>query len=169
MIPAGGTFERTSSNLSDLGLDEMAALLPGYMRMVAEGERDFCGALCEMTAAEAAAKRAKSLDRRMRNAGFPFVKSLADFDFDFQPSVPRAIVEELATLRFVEQAENVILAGSSGVGKTHIAVALGGEAVKAGKEDRLVDCARLIADLKQSADHGTLRRRLKYYAIPRCS
>lgn len=163
-MSAGGTFERTSSNLSDLGLDEMAALLPGYMRMVAEGERDFCGALCEMTAAEAAAKRAKSLDRRMRNAGFPFVKSLADFDFDFQPSVPRAIVEELATLRFVEQAENVILVGSSGVGKTHIAVALGGGAVKAGKEVRFVDCARLIADLKQSADHGTLQRRLKYYA-----
>lgn len=40
-MSAGGTFERTSSNLSDLGLDEMAALLPGYMRMVAEGERDF--------------------------------------------------------------------------------------------------------------------------------
>lgn len=164
MITAGGAFERASANLSDLGLDEMAALLPGYMRMVAEGERDFCGALCEMTAAEAAAKRAKSLDRRMRNAGFPFVKSLADFDFDFQPSVPRAIVEELATLRFVEQAENVILVGSSGVGKTHIAIALGGGAVKAGKEVRFVDCARLIADLKQSADHGTLQRRLRYYA-----
>lgn len=164
MITAGGAFERASANLSELGLDEMAALLPGYMRMVAEGERDFCGALCEMTAAEAAAKRAKSLDRRMCNAGFPFVKTLGDFDFDFQPSVPRAIVEELAALRFVEQAENVILVGSSGVGKTHIAIALGAEAVKAGKEVRFVDCARLIADLKQAADHGTLERRLRYYA-----
>lgn len=57
------------------------------------------------------------------------MKGLADFDWDFQPSVPRARIEELATLRFIERAENVLLVGSPGVGKTHLAVAVGIEAV----------------------------------------
>ena len=72
-------------------------------------------------------------------------------------------VEELATLRFLEDAENVLLIGSSGVGKTHIAIALGIEAVRAGREVRFVDCARLIEDLRDAHKRGILKNRLKYY------
>ena len=147
-----------------LRLDEMAATLPGYMRMVAAGERDFCGALLEMTEAEVARKAESALSRRVRAAGFPYVKTLADFDFSFQPSVPKAAVEELATLRFLEDAENVPLVGSPGVGKTHLAVALGAEAVKARKEVRFVDCAKLVSDLRDAAKLGTLDKRIRYYA-----
>ena len=92
-----------------------------------------------------------------------FRRALADFDWDFQPSVPRGKVEEPATLRFLEDAENVLLIGSSGVGKTHIAVALGIEAVRAGREVRFVDCARLIEDLRDAHKRGILKNRLKYY------
>ena len=100
----------------------------------------------------------------MRAAGFPYVKTLADFDFDFQPSVPKARVEELATLRFLETGENVLLVGSPGVGKTHNAVALGVEAVRARKEVRFVDCAGLVDDLARADRLGTLAKRIKYYA-----
>lgn len=99
--------------------------------------------------------------------GVPYVKGLADFDWDFQPSVPRAEIEELATLRFVERAENVLLVGSPGVGKTHLAVALGIEAVRAGREVRFVDCARLVEDLEDASSRGILKKRLKYYAHSR--
>ena len=86
---------------------------------------------------------------------------------DLPDPVPRAEIEELATLRFVERAENVLLVGSPGVGKTHLAVALGIEAVRAGREVRFVDCARLVEDLEDASSRGILKKRLKYYAHSR--
>ena len=145
---------RARDNLSALGLHEMAAALPDYVRMVAAGERDFCSALEEMTRVEVAAREARIVRQRIRSSGFPYVKGLADFDWDFQPSVPRARVEELATLRFIERAENVLLVGSPGVGKTHLAVAIGIEAVRAGREVRFMDCARLVEDLQDAQARG---------------
>ena len=132
--------------------------------MVADGDRDFAQAMAEMTDSEVVARRERVMRQRIRSSGFPYVKTLADFDWSFQPSVPRAKVEELATLRFMDSAENVLLVGSPGVGKTHLAVALGIEAVKAGREVRFTDCARLVDDLKDAQARGILKNRLKYYA-----
>ena len=73
-------------------------------------------------------------------------------------------MDDLATLRFLDAAENVVLVGSPGVGKTHIAVALGVEAVRARKEVRFTDCAALVRDLKDASSRGILAKRLKYYA-----
>lgn len=70
--------------------------------MVAAGERGFASALEEMTRVEVAAREVRITNQRIRSSGFPYVKGLADFDWDFQPSVPRAEIEELATLRFVD-------------------------------------------------------------------
>ncbi len=105
---------RAQANLSALGLHEMAASLPDYVRMVAAGERGFASALEEMTRAEVAAREVRITNQRIRSSGSPYVKGLAGFDWDFQPSVPRAEIEELATLRFVERAENVLFVGSPG-------------------------------------------------------
>ena len=84
-------------------------------------------------------------------ANFPFVKTLADFDRSFQPSVPRGLVEQLATLRFVERGDNVVLVGSPGVGKSHLSVAIGYEAVMARKQACFADCSRLVEDLKHAS------------------
>ncbi len=67
-----------------------------------------------------------------RLARFPWVKTLEQFDFDFQPSIDRKVIRELAGASFVGRAENVVLLGPPGVGKTHLAVALGVKAVEAG-------------------------------------
>ena len=163
-IAEASPFVRAQSNLSMLKLDQMAASLPDYMRLVSEGEADFVSALAEMTAAEVGAREVRILGQRIRSSGFPYVKTLADFDWSFQPSVPRPKVEELATLRFVDRAQNALFVGSPGVGKTHLAIALGIEAVKAGREVRFMDCARLVDDLKDAQARGILKKRLKYYA-----
>lgn len=157
-------YVRAQANLSELKLDEMSAAMPDYVRMVADGERDFAQAMAEMTQSEVIARRKRIMRQRVRSSGFPYVKTLADFDWTFQPSVPRTKVEELATLRFVDLAENVLLVGSPGVGKTHLAIAIGVEAVRAGREVRFVDCAKLIEDLKDASSRGILEKRLKYYA-----
>lgn len=64
----------------------------------------------------------------------------------------------------MERAENVLLVGSPGVGKTHLATAIGIEAVRAGREVKFIDCARLVDDLKDAQARGILKKRLKYYA-----
>lgn len=163
-VDESSPYLRAQANLSELKLDEMAAAMPDYVRLVAGGERDFAQAVAEMTQAEVAARRERIMRQRIRSSGFPYIKTLADFDWSFQPSVPRAKLEELATLRFMDAAENVLLVGSPGVGKTHLAIAIGIEAVKAGREVRFCDCSRLVEDLKDASSRGILKNRLKYYA-----
>jgi DNA replication protein DnaC len=148
--------ERIRGNLEEHGHDAMASSAPEYSRLVATGAKSFPEALLEMTDAQVAAVRERDLDRRNEKASFPYVKTLRDFDFSFQPSIPRGVVEDLATLGFLDRHENVVLVGSPGVGKTHIAVALGVEAIRARKLTYFTDCQRLVSDLARAADKGQL-------------
>lgn len=159
VVVEASPYARAQNNLAALKLDRMAAALPDYMRMVSGGEMEFVSALAEMTTAEVRAKKQRVLSQRIRSSGLPCVKTLSDFDWSFQPSVPRPKIEELATLRFIDEAENVLLVGSPGVGKTHLAIALGVEAVRAGREVRFMDCARLVDDLKDAQARGILKKR----------
>lgn len=156
-------LNRLASNLEELGLDAVAPMVPDYVRLVGSGERDLVGALLEMTDAQIASKLRADDARRTRMANFPYVKTLADFDWSFQPSVPRGRIEELATLAFMERGENVVLVGSPGVGKTHLAVAIGYEAVRARRQVYFADCARLVADLESAAAKGSLDKRMRFY------
>jgi DNA replication protein DnaC len=79
-----------------------------------------------------AASRARRQRARLRFVHYPLHKTLADFDFNFQPHVDRALVAELSTLRFVEGRRSILLLGPPGVGKSHLAIALGIAATKAG-------------------------------------
>ena len=103
----------------------------GQIRVaVAEGGADLARAVAEMTQVEAGARTERITRLRIRSSGLPCVKTLADFDWTFQPSVPRPLLEEPSTLGFIERAENVLLVGSPGVGKTRLAVAIGVEAAR---------------------------------------
>lgn len=156
--------QRVRNNLEELGLDRMAATVGEHMSLVASGAKTFPESMLEMTDAQLAAVRERDLWRRVEKANFPYVKTLADFDFSFQPSVSRPVVEDLATMGFLESHGNVVLVGSPGVGKTHIAVALGVEAVRARKLTYFADCQRLVEDLKRAREKGNLERRMRFYA-----
>lgn len=160
-------LNRLSANLEALGLGAMAPMVPDYVRLVADGERDLVTAMLEMTAAQLAAKGRADDDRRIRIANFPFVKTLADFDWSFQPSVPRGTVEELATLAFLETGDNAVFVGSPGVGKTHLSVAIGYEAVMAHRQVYFADCATLVSSLKVAEEKGTLGRKWRF--LEHCS
>ena len=154
---------RLTANLEELGLEGMASSVPEYVRLVANGEKDLVGAMLELTDAQVAGKRRADDDRRVRMANFPYIKTLADFDWSFQPSVPRGLVEELATLQFLERGDNVVLVGSPGVGKSHIAIALGYEAVRSRRQVYFSDCSRLVEDLKHASAKDALARRMRFY------
>lgn len=155
--------ERARNNLEELGMDAMASSAAEYAALVASGAKTFPQALMEMTDAQVAAVRARDLDRRVEKANFPYVKTLADFDFSFQPSIDRPVVEELAALGFLERRENVVLVGSPGVGKTHLSIAIGHEAVMARKQVYFADCSRLVEDLKHASAKEALARRMRFY------
>lgn len=156
-------LNRLSANLEALGLESAAPLVPEYVRMVGDGEKDLVTALLEMTDAQLATKGRADDERRIRMANFPFVKTLADFDWSFQPSVPRGTVEELASLAFLDRGDNVVFVGSPGVGKTHLSVAIGYEAVMAHRQVYFADCAKVVSDLKAADERGTLGRRWRFY------
>ena len=77
-------------------------------------------------------KERRSVDNRIKSARFPILKSLDDFDYAFQTSVNRKKLEELASLRFIDNKENVLFLGPPGVGKTHLAIGLGAKACQTG-------------------------------------
>lgn len=90
-------------------------MLGGQIRVtVAEGGADLARAVAEMTQVEAGARTERITRLRIHSSGLPCVKTLADSDWTFQPSVPRPLLEEISTLGFMERAENVLLVGSPG-------------------------------------------------------
>lgn len=91
----------------------------------------------------------KGLESRLKQARLPWIKTLEQFDFSFQPSIDHKIVRELAGLGFVERSENIVLLGPPGVGKTHLAVALAVKAAEAGHRVLFMTLDRLDRQLQQ--------------------
>ncbi len=116
------------------------------------------------SSAEAADRRAEATLQRL--AGFPYRKSLAEFDFAFQPTVSEKQLRELAGGAYLERCENVLLLGPPGVGKSHLAVALGLEACRARHRVRFTTAQRMIAALAEAREAATYSRRLLTYTRP---
>jgi DNA replication protein DnaC len=109
---------------------------------------------------------AKQLDGRLRRACFEHRKTIEDFDFHFNPAVPKAKVIDLATCAFVERRENIILVGQTGVGKSHIAQALGQRACRAGHTVLYVTAHEMLKQLRAARADDTYDRRLLRFTTP---
>lgn len=105
-------------------------------------------------------------ERWIKNAHFPWKKSLADFDFSFQPKLNQRLIYELSSCRFIEKAENIIFLGPPGVGKTHLSIALGLEAIQKGHEVRFLTLDELI-ELADKTQHDALVRHRAFNTLLR--
>lgn len=107
------------------------------------------------------------MESRLAQARFPWVKTVEQFDFTFQPSVDRKLVRELSGLSFVDRAENVVLLGPPGVGKTHLAIALGVKAVEAGHRVLFLSLETLLSRLVRAKHENRLERQLQFLVYPK--
>ena len=115
---------------------------------------------------EIARRSSRSLQARINRAHFDEVKTLAEFDFTFNPKIPSSQVRDLATCRYLERKESVILCGPVGLGKSHIAQALGWEACARGFTVLFAKTSRMLADLGAGHLDGSWETRLRRYLKP---
>ncbi len=155
-------FNQTKQNLSFLKLDQMSLHLEEVASIVSRDKLSFTEGLNKLTNYEVDFKESRATSNMIRAAAFPFVKTIKDFDFSFQPSINEAQINEFCTLGFMEGAENIVFLGSSGVGKTHLATAIGISATKHHNITYFIKCNDLIQQLKKAKLENRLDARLKH-------
>lgn len=124
---------------------------------------DFLARLIE---GEAALRQDQARQRRIRNAGFPVLKTLEQFDFTWPTKINRLAVQNLFCLKFIEDKANAILIGGVGLGKTHLAIALGWAACQAGPRVRFATAIDIINSLSAAQKAGRLVQKLREYTRP---
>lgn len=161
------TLERAREHLQALGLVEAASVLDARLEAASKAELAYADFLADLLDAEIAVRRRRYLDTRTKLARLPFKKTLEQFEFDAQPSIDRRQIQELASLTFIPHADNVILLGPPGVGKTHLSVALGLLAIHHGFGVYFTTMHRLLEDLRVAHEERRLERRLRIYLAPK--
>ena len=168
-VPDATSYQRLREHLAYLELTAAAEHLAAELDRGLAEHASPTQVLERLLEIEVAATRARRQRARLRFAHYPVHKTLAGFDFDFQPQLDRALVAELSTLRFVEERRNVLLLGPPGVGKSHLAIGLGLKAIERGYRVLFTTAAALIAALTKAAGEGRLDDRLKIYTGPASS
>jgi len=153
--------------LEKLKMDHLDAQLETLCEQAAERDLDYKTFLTTTLEAEWQGRYQRGIETRLRQSRFPWVKTLEQFDFDFQPSLDRRQVRELAGLSFVERTHNVVILGPPGVGKTHLAVALGVKAVEAGYSVLFLTLESLMTRLVKAQHENRLERSLKQLVYPK--
>jgi DNA replication protein DnaC len=149
--------ERIVDLCEDLRLASVANSYSDLAQSVVSKSGSYVDFLEETLRAEKLHRNQRSKMAMTRMAGFPSIKTLDEFDFEFAGGVPKTTVQNLSGLAFVERNENVVLIGPSGVGKTHLAIALGYAAVQAGVKARFLSAQDLLLQLTQAHRQGNLK------------
>lgn len=156
-----------STLLEKMKLEHLADQVDAVCEQAAKRDLDFKGFLAEALETEWRGRSQRAIEARMRMARFPWLKTLDQFDFEFQPSVDRKVARELAGLSFIERTQNVVLLGPPGVGKTHLAVALGVKAVEAGYSVLFLTLETLMMRLNRARHENRLERILQQLVYPK--
>lgn len=153
--------------IDKLKMDHLSLSLDSLCEQASKSELGYREFLQEVLSAEWSGRHQKGFEGRLHQARLPWVKTIEQFDFSFQPSIDRKVVRELSGLGFVDRAENVILLGPPGVGKTHLAIALGVKAAEAGHRLLFMTLEQLITKLKRAQLENRLDRQLQQLCYPK--
>jgi DNA replication protein DnaC len=162
-MKAGASIE-LQANLKALNLPTMAHNMEGFVRQARETGIGYDEFLLNLTVAELQARSESRLNRRIREAKFPLIKTLETFDLAAVPELDIRLFRELAGEDYIKEHRNVIFLGRSGTGKTHMATALGIEACKNNFRTRFITCYGLVNELIEARQQRTLQRLLQKYS-----
>ncbi len=156
-------YNRLLNNLDTLKLYKFKEKLDVYVDLINNKQKDIIDSLYELTNFEIERLNDMAIYGCVRTANFPYQKTLDDYDFSFQPSLNKDVILEFKNLRFLENHENILFLGSPGVGKTHLATAIGMEAAKNRQITYFINCNDLISNLKKAYLENRLEDRLRLY------
>jgi len=158
--------DRIRTQLADLKMPGALEALDEVLSGVDGGTATPAEAIEQLLGAQIGLRNDRRLQAAMRSSRLPAVKTLADFDFSFQPSVKREQIDSLHDLSFLQRKENVIFLGPPGVGKTHLAISLAIAAAQSGRRVYYGALADLITSLEEAQAAGRLAHRLKVLTHP---
>jgi len=147
--------DRLSQNLKRLHLPRIQAVLLDVVQAAQDESRSYLQVLDTLLEEEVVCKEQRRLDTTLKISGLPYIKTLDEFDYSFQPGLDRQQIQSLFDLTFLGRHDNVLFLGPPGVGKTHLATALAVKCCQAGKSIYYTTMADLIEKLK--ADHNAGR------------
>ena len=156
------TLESIRKSLVGLKMPRALEMLDVTLRRMEQGELNGIEALDHLLLEELTLRESRRIKAALMMARLTTVKTLAGFDFAFQPSLDRNRILALAELKFIDQAEAVHLLGPPGTGKSHLATALAVEAVKAGRSVYFSTLAEIIASMAKAEREGQLRERIRF-------
>jgi len=160
--PADSSLDRIRRHLVGLKMPCALESLQDTVQRIERGELSTFEAIEALLGEELTTRQSRRIKMALQTARLSTIKTLSAYDFSFQPSLDRQQIFALAELGFVERRQAVHLLGPPGTGKTHLAVALGVEAVKAGHSVHFSTLADLIASLTRAEREHTLRERVRY-------
>jgi DNA replication protein DnaC len=159
-------YEKLMTDLKSLRLPAMAEMLDSYAKQAASSSMSYVDFLGGLVSEEVSRKEQRSVQNRIKSARFPVLKSLDDFDYAFQPSIDRKKVGELSNLRFIDNNENILFLGPSGVGKTHLSTGLGVRACESGYKVLFTTLNDMVSVLMASMADNSFPSRLRQYVQP---
>ena len=153
--------ERIADACRQLGLYALPEAWPSIAEHHLAQEGSYADFIEKLLAEELKAKTQRTKATLLKFAGLPNIKTLEEYDFSFASGVPKAQLTELSGLSFIERHENVVMLGPSGVGKTHLAIALGYKAIMASTKVRFITAADLMLQLATAHNQGKLKTYLQ--------
>lgn len=154
-------YNKLINNLETLKLFKFKDKLDDYIDLINNKQKTIIDAIYELTELEIDSLKEKMIAHSIQFAGFPFYKTLDEFDFSFQPSINKELILDFNNLRFIERKENILFVGSPGVGKTHLATSIGIENAKNNHSTYFINCNDLIQALKKAYLQNRLDDKLK--------
>jgi DNA replication protein DnaC len=156
-------LDRIESNLTRLRLPRMREILQGVVKSAEHQGKSYVSFLDDLLEEEVARKEQRRVETALKISGLPFIKSIDEFDFTFQPKLDRQKVMSLFDLTFIRQQGNIIFLGPPGVGKTHLAVSLALKACQAGISIYFTNMEDLIKKLRKDHEAGRPGKGRGYY------
>ncbi|MFC5466826.1 IS21-like element helper ATPase IstB [Lederbergia graminis] len=157
------SYQQLLKNLEYLKLQQMILHLSDTIDFSTKNELSFVDTLLKLTNHEIDVREKTMINSMVKLGAFPHRKEISEFDFEFQPGINKQQILDFTTLRFIEDKQNIIFMGSSGVGKTHLATSIGIAASKKRTSTYFIKCNDLILNLKRAKLENRLETRLKHY------